>query len=256
MQGTLGQTQRTTRSVNYLKRQLLLTISLALFVTSVAPSSQAGTGLRLGGGISDAWGVAGDSLSRDRFSAVLGVFKVIHINEFFELQPELDIATKSFSREYTSVIPHGQLHLNEVDKLLYLEAAVLFKLPFPLGGKFRPSVYLGPAIGVNLWSKVEGSYYATGNDRVGPGSFSGSISNIRRIDPEFTFGGDLSIAAGTSYSIVLDCRYLIGLRGVLSPVSDYTSVDGNGIAIIDPRSGEGLDFRNGVFAITLGFCWK
>jgi hypothetical protein len=174
-------------------RSIVLILAVTLLAMPVlAGDLQAGVkgGVNLSNTRTDIDGAA-DTKSRTGMS--IGGFVGVPVNEMFSIQPE---ALFSMKGSKDDADPEETLKLN------YIEIPVLAKVSLLPEAPAHPSLFLGPALGINISAETQ----------VQDADAVDVKDAVKTTDFGLVFGGglDMPVGAGTQ-SIGLDVRYTLGL---------------------------------------------
>ena len=165
-----------------------------------------------------------------------GGYLTIGLGPHAALQPELLYVQKGakYSLDYYEDDIGDRVDADITFKLDYVEVPILFKYLFATEGSTRPSLFLGPVMGIKASSnlKVEVSVpgYGSGEDEV-------ELEDIKSLDFGAVVGAGLDVAAGEG-SVVFDVRYTLGL----SEFPDTDEVDVTSTSL-----------KNSGFMVTVGY---
>jgi hypothetical protein len=183
---------------------------VGLVLACLSPSISAGpvtVGAKAGLSLANLYG--GDIEDNEfKLGLCAGGFVSYSFNRIFALQPELLYVEKG-----TKLMEQGEGTQEPVTiKLDYLEIPLLMKFSMATTGSVKPSLFLGPALAINLSSKI---------------NVNGSEADI-----ENTFD-DLGLTAGCGVAfpvgkgqLVTDARFNLGLVPIVES-EDYASVEKN-----------------------------
>lgn len=148
-----------------------------------------------------------------RPGGALGGFVTFAVSPQLAIQPELYYTMKGTVYEEAGD--------KATFKLDYLELPVLLKFTIPTRSNLAPSLFMGPAVGFKLSSKLEISS--------GGISAEGDVRNVQSADFGLVFGGGLDFAAGSG-KFGFDIRYELGLSGLAGSDEgavglDYVQID-------------------------------
>lgn len=199
-----------------------------------------------------------------------GGFVNCRVNRLFSIQPELLIVKKGVKAGGTATVDIdgvGRVLLDMTEKvnLTYLEIPFLAKLTIPTGGKIRPGIFAGPALGINLSAK----YVLDVRQSLGGDTYviagKPDISNNKSTDIGLVLGGDIGFPVGNAV-FLLDARYTLGLNGQFGTVlGGSVPYWGPGdtpaefpVAIFDPALEVTAvpDMKNRVVSITAGIAFN
>jgi hypothetical protein len=178
-----------------------------LLLGLLLPLSVQAQGIEFGfkGGVNMAT-YSGDDVddAESRLGIIVGGSLAFHVSPMFSIQPELLYAMKGaeFSDpDFSATFKHD-----------YLEIPVLARLMIPTGpgSSFRPSLFAGPALGIELSCDLEGEDEGV--------TVSASCSDFgidtKTTDFGLVFGGELGLDRG-GMRIGLEARYNLGLTSIL-----------------------------------------
>jgi outer membrane protein W len=191
----------------------------AIVVTWTAPLCAENMMFGIKGGVSLA-NLSGEDVYNNsiRYGGTGGVFMRYTVSDIFAVQPEALFAMKGAKYEADG--------LKSQEKVNYIEVPVLVRATLPNESKMKPSVFLGPAIGILLSHK---------------------ITNGEEIDiKDATKNSDIGVVAGAGVEymlekgcVLLDARYEMGLSSIMKKVG-----------------GEQRDVKNSVISVTVGYGMK
>jgi hypothetical protein len=184
---------------------------------------------------------------------VLGAFRSFRISEGFEFQPELLITMRKIKLQYRSALGWGSLLFAETATLYYLEVPVLARFPVIAVPDYRSAIYIGPVWAISVGGRRSGEFISSF-----PGlhsdSYSGSIPNTNRLDFGVVVGFELRFSDKPK-SMILDVRYVLGLKNSMGEVGDVGSLADDQFPFADPITGYPNELKNGSFMITLGLSY-
>lgn len=181
-------------------------------------------GVRAGGAFStlsgDASPFAG-SLMRGRAPARIdrghasmqgGLFAQFALTDWLMLQPELTAVERGAVVETEKLgSADGSQQVRKTLKLRYVTVPVLAKLRGLTWGRLRPSVFVGPSVGISVSpSSVSSIRSMDGAER----TQSGEVS-VRQTEVSAVAGIDLSYSLSGGRALLLDLRYTCGLTNVV-----------------------------------------
>lgn len=197
-----------------MKRSVAL-VALAFFLIGILPlpaQAQLGEGIDIKPGVRAGvdfmtfWGddVDSDETSR-RTGFIIGGFVLADFAGPFAVQPELMYIQKGASEEGT--LPDGTPGTTNT-KLGYIEVPVLVKLQVPLEEGITPSVFAGPALGLNVTGEVE--FEVEGEGVVA----TTDADNVNTAELGLVLGGgiDIDFSVGT---LMGDIRYGLGFTDII-----------------------------------------
>ena len=201
----------------------LLVIFVALFVvSSIIYAKEIKGGVKAGINIANFSGDDADPESgsgvdkTSRIGIVAGGFVAIPLNDQFSLQPELLLSMKGAVYEASGT----GWTVDSTMKLTYIEIPVLAKLNILSEGSVKPSVFLGPSIGIKASAKMKSEITVNGVSE----SAEEDMEDVKSLDLGLAFGGGIDIEAGTG-KITLDARYTMGLTSIDKAESGETAAD-------------------------------
>lgn len=216
--------------------RVLSLVLLALAVSGMSHRASAQMpdvtlGVRAGGTFSTLSGEAnpfGGSLMRGRAPAEVdrgrismegALFAQIPLKDWAMLQPELTAVERGAVVKTQRMGPaDGVQEVRETIKLRYVTVPVLAKLQGPPWGRLRPSVLVGPSVGVSVApSSVSSIRSRSGEER----TQSGEVS-VRQTEVSGVAGVDLSYSLSGGRALLLDLRYTCGLTNVVPAKEDVS----------------------------------
>lgn len=220
------------------------------FINPIHARMKIDKGVKTGITLSQLTGDIGNGAeSSPKIGALFGGFLALHINEKLGIQTELLLITKGHHRDISMPVFSTNIEFHETAKLTYLEIPILLQLPFP-NHKARPSLFLGPAIGIGLSGKNKGSYTAPGSSLFNDGSFDADMGNLKRLDFSLIIGGSLGFGDAGRY--IVDIRYAHSLNNAFSSIGDMNSIPEGEVPLLDLEKGEALSVQNDMFSISVG----
>ena len=126
---------------------MLLTVSSVVFAQGITAK-----GVKVGLNLSTFTGDDADWEGVDkkmRIGFAIGGFITYEINEMFALQPELYYSMQG-AKYKSSEGEDGTL----IFKYNYIQVPILAKVNIPVEGSVAPNIFLGPAIGIKVSSKI------------------------------------------------------------------------------------------------------
>ena len=208
-------------------KHALLPPLLALLAALCAPGARAADvagGLKTGLNISDfAGGDAGGDRS-SRAGLQLGGYLIFPVRGS-KVRVQTECLYTEKGTIYKGDAPNG--HYETRVRLAYLEFPVLARFDIESRSGARPAILLGPAFGIKLSAQAEAHTVGA--------SHSGSVDNVRAIDPGAVIGGTVDIPAGSG-AVTLDARYTRGL-----------------VTVYESSGGHTPSIYNSVIALTLGY---
>lgn len=200
-----------------MKKSVLIIVMQLAFIVFVAPPLWAED---ITGGIKGGLSLAnlrGEDVYNNslKYGGTGGIFMRYTLTDIFAIQPEILFAMKGAKYEAEGI--------KSQQKINYLEVPVLVRMTLPNQSKVKPSLLVGPALGILLSNK---------------------ITNGEEIDiKDDTKTSDLGVVAGVGIEyllkkgcIILDARYEMGLTSIMKETG-----------------GEQKDVKNSVFLIMIGY---
>lgn len=176
------------------------TLIFILLVFTSFTSAQMQLGLKAGLNIANVSGDDADQLfdqspdSRTGFNG--GLFFIYQFNNLFAIQPEAYYTMKGATSDLMGV--------NFTLKLDYIEIPLLFKVIIPAEGSgIKPSIFVGPSLGVNTGAKIKGEYQ-------GQSAELDIDSIVTSTDFSLVFGAGIGYMIGNN-ELGVDIRYNLGL---------------------------------------------
>lgn len=176
------------------------TLIFILLVFTSFTSAQMQLGLKAGLNIANVGGDDADQLfdqspdSRTGFNG--GLFFIYQFNNLFAIQPEAYYTMKGATSDLMGV--------NFTLKLDYIEIPLLFKVIIPAEGSgIKPSIFVGPSLGVNTGAKIKGEYQ-------GQSAELDIDSIVTSTDFSLVFGAGIGYMIGNN-ELGVDIRYNLGL---------------------------------------------
>jgi hypothetical protein len=237
-------------------------ISLVLLSLFSGPPSAAGNvnfGLKLGYNSLQLRAKEGvGSINIERLSlggACAGLVMNYDLGRFLILQAEATYFQKGGKYDLQVPIPTSvvSVEVRETRRLAYIEIPLLLKFAIPLQGAFRPTLLIGPSMGINLSSKLDSLI------RVKILGVGLDLDEKRGIDIE-TNATELSLVVGGGFDlklstgkIIADARLCFGLTPfeykVTIPTSKFASL---GLPTM-PDIYYNLEMSNYVFSVSIGY---
>lgn len=153
-------------------------------------------GIKGGVGLAKAWGDDVPDEASFKLGANVGAFMNYRVHEMFVVQPEVFYAMKGWKLDVEGADAISV-------KMDYVDIDVLAKLTVPMEGNFKPNVFVGPYLGINVAASLE------------VGDESADIDNAKSTDFGVVLGGGFDFEMENGMMIVLDIRYSMGLSNVL-----------------------------------------
>ena len=149
-----------------------------------------------------------------------GGFVTFSLHEMFAIQPEVLYTMKGAKMEESVMGETLYVWVN----LNYLEIPVLAKLQIPTQGNIKPSIFVGPALGIKVSAKAKAEYAGETEEE--------DIEDMKSTDLGLVIGGGVDFGLGKGM-ITVDLRYTLGL----ATISEW----------------EDEDVKNGVFSLMIGY---
>lgn len=216
-------------------KRLIITIFAIVVVFTLSSASVSAQGLTAGlkGGMNIAnlhgkdvkvleEDIGADLVSKMGFCA--GGFITYNINDMFAIQPELLFTMKGAKAEKEIL---GET-MKVTMKANYLEIPVLAKLSIPTLGTVKPSLFVGPSLGIKLSGKLK-------TEIAGISAEEDISEDLKSTDFGLVFGGGIDFGLGRG-KLTVDARYTLGLTKVHEPEEE-----------------EEMDIKNGVISIMVGY---
>ncbi len=161
----------------------------------------------------------------------IGGFVVVHFNDRFSIQPELNFVNRRAKVEGTANIvvttTEGNMYLDyeltEEIELSYLEIPLLIKYRLPIQGRLAPSVFAGPVFStvrsgtndIELDMTISAPF---GMDTTIVVKGETDISNLKDSNFGWVFGGGIGIDIGFG-TLTADLRYYLGTGDLFEDVN-------------------------------------
>lgn len=204
--------------MRYVTPAILIIIILTPISSALAQVPKAG--VKVGFNYSDLYGRAVGS-SEPLMRLCIGTFASFPISDILILQPEFLYTQKGTAWDVYNPV-RADVTRTWV-KLSYAEIPVLTKIQLTAKRNWRPNLFLGPYLSVNLAAKgrikLDGIRERT------------IIGDVNDIDLGAVFGAGIDIGLGKG-DLVFDARYVLGLTGI---------------------DEDGDDVKNKVFSFMLGY---
>jgi len=154
----------------------------------------------------------------------------IDVNDFLTFQAELAYSQKGGKYDLEVPIPSSAVtvDIRETRKLDFIEVPLLLKFMIPVAGRVRPTVFLGPSLGINLNgrldSRIRVRVLGVGLDL---DEKRGLDMDTNATDLSLIFGGgvDMKLPKGT---LIADARVSLGVSpyeyNVTIPTSKFASL--------------------------------
>jgi hypothetical protein len=199
-------------------------LGLAICLMAVAPDARAqdrsAVGAQVGYSRADLTG-ENSQLVRSRQGAITGVYLHLPMSRMVSARPELNFSLRG-GRTVARVQGTETLALVDIE-LAYLELPVLARLTLPRG-RFRPTVFGGPAAGVQIGCDF-GITLPTDSLRVTCGQEG--LTGVRKWDFGWVAGAAAEMHLPRT-TLALQGRYSSGFRSVLETVD----LKNRGIAVV------------------------
>ncbi len=179
----------------------------------------------------------------------------IDLSGFLALQAEVTYFQKGGKYDLQVPIPTSvvSVDIRETRRLSFIEIPLLLKFSIPLAGGFRPTLLIGPSMGINLSGKLDSRL------RVRILGVGLDLDEKRGVDME-TNATDLSLVVGGGFDVKLptgkliaDARVCVGLTPyeykVIIPTSKFASL---GLPTM-PDLYYDLEMSTFVFSISFGY---
>ena len=156
-------------------------------------------------------GSAPARIDRGHSSMQGGVFAQFALTDWLMIQPELTAVERGAVVETRRIGPaDAPQEVRRTLKLRYVTMPVLAKLRGPTWGRLRPSVFVGPSVGISMApSSVSSVRSVTGEE-----SRSSDVS-VSQTEVSAVTGVELSYALSGGRALLLDLRYACGLTNVV-----------------------------------------
>jgi len=185
-----------------MKRNLFLTCTIVVFISSSGYSQSINTGVKAGLNIASTGGADASGQSITSFNA--GMFATINVAGLLALQPELLYTVKGYKVNYPVADETGPISTGSgsvTAKISYLEIPVLLKLNTSSLRIIRPNIFAGPEVAFKVRSK----------GLIGASSNEEDLQNVNSTDFGIIFGAGININLPTT-TIMVDIRYDLGMR--------------------------------------------
>ena len=210
-----------------MKRIVIITIMLTLCASMVAAQGITGKGVKAGLNIANITGKDVEDTD-PKIGVIVGGFLEYSVNDMFAVQPELLFSMKGFKseseyeEEYTDEFGYTSVYHEKYEgsrTLSYIELPVLAKVKIPMEGNVKPSIFIGPFLGINVSATYKNDWeftykvYDENDELVESTSDSGSDDGDLEDVASTEFG--LIFGAGTNIGpVVIDARYNLGLTDI------------------------------------------
>jgi len=183
-------------------KQTYIVVSTILLFHTLSFAHEPHVGIKVGFNYSDLYG--GDVGSSEPLMRLcIGTFTSFPISDIFIFQPEFLYTQKGTAWDVYDPI-RAEVSRTWV-KLSYAEIQVLTKIQLTAKRNWRPHLFLGPYLSVNLAAKgrikLDGIRERT------------IIGDVNDIDLGAVFGAGMDIGLGKG-DVVFDARYVLGLTGI------------------------------------------
>ncbi|HUV36885.1 MAG TPA: porin family protein [Patescibacteria group bacterium] len=152
-------------------------------------------GVKGGIGLAKAWGDDVPDEAAFKLGANVGAFMNYRVHEMFVVQPEVFYAMKGWKLD-----EEGSDEISV--KMDYIDIDVLAKLTIPMESMIKPSIFVGPYVGINMTADWE------------VGDESEAIDNAKSTDFGLVLGGGVDYEMENGMMILLDIRYSMGLTNI------------------------------------------
>ena len=148
------------------------------------------------------------------FSSHIAIF---FVKDWLGLQPEIHLSIKGFDMLETD---QGQ-EISSKYKISYIKIPLLISCKFPLAGRLKPGMVIGPYIGLaNKVQEVQSAFGVTEERELG--------DNLKKTDFGILLGGNVRYEMG-KMTVILAARYSIGLVSISKDIQqvayDFDSND-------------------------------
>lgn len=185
---------------------LALVLVMAIGATAQDPAKgMTGAGIKAGVALANLTGDISGTSMKTGFG--FGGFLTFGLSETFSIQPELLYIMKGAKEDVSG----GTVKL----KLNYLQVPVLFKYDFPTQSSFKPSIFVGPAVGILMSAKVSAESGGAGVEVDVKDLFNSA-------DLGLVFGLGAEIATGSKGGVTFDARYDLGLSNIAKDSGDQS----------------------------------
>jgi len=154
--------------------------------------------------------VSGDAV-QGKTGFVGGLSVAFRFGDIFEVQGEFLYSQKGVKVEETgaSGLTNGKISLN------YMETPILLKAGLPTQGKFRPALYVGPAVSFEMSCDLSGTFDGQAADRSCDDQEDGWVPKERKtFDWGLVFGAEAVYKVGRKTSLLFEVRYNLGLTSL------------------------------------------
>lgn len=200
-----------------MKKQLQSIIVVLLLLVSFARAQGLTIGPNIGLNIANIGGKDAPSYLGSKVGIMFGGYLNYPFAKMFALEPAIN---------YTMLGASGSTQgVNVTVSANYIEVPVLLRFYIPLEGRqtIRPSIYAGPAIGLNLSANV--------NQQANGQSQDTDIGKqTKSMDLSLVFGGGVAFKLGTG-NLDLSLRYTVGLTTTDNSGNNQT-ITANAFAIV------------------------
>lgn len=188
-----------------MNRIIIITVFLFMLSFSVQAQNNStgitGYGFKIGGGFADI------STNINEFKdignsarPIAGLFLIYNFSPQLAIQPELHYSGKG-------AVETDLLWGESGFDLSYIEVPVLLKYYIPSSGSIKPSLYMGPAMGILLSAQLKHFFDDDYDIKDG----------MKSTDFCFVFGFDMEIFKLSGAMVALDLRYTHGIVNVVDP---------------------------------------
>jgi Outer membrane protein beta-barrel domain len=199
---------------------LAMALCLMASVRPAAGQVGAAVGAQVGYSRADLTGESAN-VEEARQGAITGVYLHLPLNRLASLRPEVLFSVKG-GRILSGISDSDDLALVDLE-LAYLELPLLGRLTLPRG-RFRPAIFGGPAIGIQIGCDV----LFTTPDTTVNGTCGENVSGVSEWDYGWIAGAAIEMHLPRT-TLALQGRYSAGLRSVLEGPVDLRN---RGIAVL------------------------
>ncbi len=198
-------------------------------------SGVTGKGIKVGLNLATLTGKGADpdpgESKKSRMGFAVGGFLTYSLNNRWAIQPELLYSQKGVKYEQEVLGVPGVTFTN-ITNLTYLDIPILVKANIPMDGSFKPSVFLGPALGILLSAEQEIDF--------GGGKVAIDVKQFMSgIDFGLVFGAGATIPVAGG-KVTFDIRYGLGLTTIDKQQAGET---------------EAADTKNAVISVLVGYAF-
>ena len=183
----------------------VIVLSILIIASPIFAQPKFGKGVKAGLNIANLGGSDVEGTD-SRTALVFGVFVDVPLSPIFSIQPEVLYSMQGAKEKETD----NGTTVDITYKLDYIQIPVLVKVNVPVqGSNVKPSVFAGPALGINTTAKAKGE----------GGGVSAEVDlkdlgmPVKSTDFSLVFGAGIGFGAG-SMTIDFDARYWLGLSSI------------------------------------------